>query len=476
MRTGRSNRHHPTRNGWSFQGHDLNGLPTANIPIQRSREYRSWLVALILVLSAFGYQALAPSFQYLGGEDNTLSILMRVLIITAAAAVIAARRFNARELAPFWPLLCFMLAFTIRLLENYFVRDLPVYMSADRMFLLWIGGSIIPSVALMLSASLLDQRKVATSMGLLGLIFLIFTLLQSDEIFFSGGTRASLEKLNPISMCWISLVFAAFAGIKAYRDYRISARIVYLILFAGLLGLALMTGSRGPFVAIAASVLIIVAVAPGRQRRTIAAALVAVVLLVVVGSLASGKNLVEPVASRIPDMFENSGNTARSSAAAREAGWSTSVEQFSAHPLLGDKVYEEALYFYPHQMLLEALISVGFLGTCFLLAHIYAVWRATKIVLRQPAVGTGDAFVVMSCWFALITAQFSGSLVSASGFWPLSVVLIARAMQLRQHRSVLRNPSVLRPAAGGPWPGNAGSRRPDIAMKEVPIRRPRPRH
>src|SRR5690606_37470150 len=127
--------------------------------------------AFVLVFSAFGYQALAPAFEFFAGGASFPAAVMRGLVLLAAVFLIIGAPRRDGVMRPFVPMLLFFVVLTARLVENYFLRDLQLYIGADRMFLLWFGQTLVPALSLIPYAHKLDGKKVFVLLLVLAIFF-----------------------------------------------------------------------------------------------------------------------------------------------------------------------------------------------------------------------------------------------------------------------------------------------------------------
>jgi O-antigen ligase len=103
-----------------------------------------------------------------------------------------------------------------------------------------------------------------------------------------------------------------------------------------------------------------------------------------------------------------------SSSASRLDIWKYSLDQFIDYPLFGDKLNTNIVNFYPHNIFLEALQSIGFFGFIpFLVLLIYALRYSMYIFKKKPQYAWLTIFFLQ----ALMQNMFSGALYTAAWFW-----------------------------------------------------------
>ena len=120
-----------------------------------------------------------------------------------------------------------------------------------------------------------------------------------------------------------------------------------------------------------------------------------------------------------------------SSSSSRVIIWGHSWNQFLDYPFFGDKLQTNNVDIYPHNILLEILQSVGFIGFIpFVILLGYTFKICFKIFSKFPNYG----------WIPLIFIQaltqnlFSGAIYTASWFWITMALLIALNQKLKYEK------------------------------------------
>ncbi len=112
---------------------------------------------------------------------------------------------------------------------------------------------------------------------------------------------------------------------------------------------------------------------------------------------------------RFGEIFDDIDNNAAE--ASRIFLWATSISQFAEAPLFGSSLQNTAFAYYPHNFLLEALISTGILGGIPLALVVAAcLWKCRLVTIEQPE----NYWIVVLFVQALLHTSLSGALYSAS--------------------------------------------------------------
>ena len=212
-----------------------------------------------------------------------------------------------------------------------------------------------------------------------------------------------------------------------------------LILIAILVGLSVLiiSGSRSPFLAAVLSLLLYFYLS-FRQRPRFSRVVMLILILLFGYLLAEflSRYFSLKFFSRLEAVFSigsGSGSGGESlSITSRMTSFRGGIEQFYSAPILGDSIIEKNTNFYPHNIMIESLMSTGLIGTFFLcVTMIYAFSCAVTICRNNtPHLWTVLLFVQL-----LIFHQFSGALWSAAALFGVmsAIVSIGNSvkMQLR---------------------------------------------
>ena len=107
----------------------------------------------------------------------------------------------------------------------------------------------------------------------------------------------------------------------------------------------------------------------------------------------------------------------------RTALWSSALSQFARNPILGDKMFEEkVLKQYPHNIIVETLMSTGVVGTAFFLVFLVQVIR--RFFKRFVT----EHLLVIKFLFLneFLFAMSSGAIYISASFWIMSMLILVQ--------------------------------------------------
>jgi O-antigen ligase len=94
--------------------------------------------------------------------------------------------------------------------------------------------------------------------------------------------------------------------------------------------------------------------------------------------------------------------------------WKAALLQFADNPILGDALEVSAFRFYPHNIVLEVLMSTGIVGFIPFVALLIYAFKSTIFIFRNDPANSWMGIVFIQ---SFIQNMFSGSLYGASWFW-----------------------------------------------------------
>lgn len=176
----------------------------------------------------------------------------------------------------------------------------------------------------------------------IALTFIAYTLGLSDPY------RLSFEKINPISLSLYAAICILFCN-WSFRSKIISICVIILLLF-----IMVLSGSRGPLLALFLVTCSSIFFRIKFIKKIYAVFTTAVLFFTIIVFY---DNLVDyiPIISR----FNLATTEGSLSVNIREEQYKSAIEIFSNNPYLGGSLVEKFAFFYPHNIILEILITGG---------------------------------------------------------------------------------------------------------------------
>jgi O-antigen ligase len=240
---------------------------------------------------------------------------------------------------------------------------------------------------------------------------------------YNAGSRLSTDVLNPITIgeagALLFILATSITTDQAHLLKRLAWRgFQYLIAALGLV-VCVLSASKGPIVGVAA-IIVLLTVFRSPQATNMERARGLFVLTMVAGLVAAGAAFLSGHGLlALYERFSEIG--ADQSTAMRLVAWRGALGQFDASPLLGDAFVENYTRFYPHNDILEAMMTTGIVGLVLLmvllLAGLDGVYNLTRD-LRTRWI----AFVFVQ---QLISGLVSGSLYFSQRFWLILFCVVA---------------------------------------------------
>ena len=276
----------------------------------------------------------------------------------------------------------------------------------ERHFQFFMAVVLVPSIAMAGGRTWFNERaclRLMAAIGGIGGLFIVYVLMimPARNVGSSLGSRAGLELLNPISIGYHGLFIVA-ASLMLLARYRTVATMILCIPIALLGGyLLVIAGSRGPFVALFAA-MVVTGLAGRRTRMTY------VVAGLVVASLLMYYGAPELIASRFQDAGQDRSSYERIDV------MRLSIDEAIANPLLGYAYIEPVTGIYPHNLLVELALALGIGGFALMLwMQVSLVWNSLGITRR------GEWLLPFLAAAMLANAWISGSLWGSGLFFML---------------------------------------------------------
>lgn len=388
----------------------------------------------ILLWSIAGYPLLASTASLFQIDSSGISILIRGLVAMISLFLILAnlpRRLNVAFLffTMFW------LAYFSRLTYNLGLKN-EVLSRSSLDFWIWsVGACALPALAMLLSTKsslkMLFFKPITLACGIASLITYLSITTLTDDTLIITSERWQSSNLNPISIghLGVSTILCGLIGLLSVNSDRIK-RVLYFLLIA--LGLLLSTkaNSRGPIVALVLVLLIYIfaqRVSINLLHRIGGLILLTLLIVYIIPSdFISVTNIIYrfSVVSTDSDM----------SSYMRILSFNGALDQFINSPIFGDGLEEKVTHFYPHNLILEALMTTGIIGGFpFVALLLIGVFSAVRL-MRQK---TGESLVGALAIQQVIAGQFSGAIYNSIGFWCLICLVISIDHIILRQRNLL---------------------------------------
>ncbi|TIO29571.1 O-antigen ligase family protein [Mesorhizobium sp.] len=372
--------------------------------------------AMAFALAICGTYSFAGIVNRFIPEGSTGSILVRVAIALVTLVSFALVPSRLRSSTPaLLPMKIFFIFYLGRLVENVYISSLSIPPGPEMVF----GFFLVSSVAATLLISSMDRvirnTDLTFAMNILCGFFLIGLYLNRD-ILFASGSRMSLEKINPISMGHTAFAFLIYFALVAGKTKKLT--IVAVIFSPILLLIVVWARSRGAYIAGAGALLIYVLLLKGSKRvfAICGAFLVAAVILI-----STGAELVDVIIARLQQIDPDVDRSTMGRALFYAGAW----RQFLDDPLFGRYAIEMQMNFYPHNIYLESLMSVGAIGSLPFAAHIILALRSAVGIIRAGKFPLAAVLTAVLFIREAIASLASGSLWGNSGFWVTSALTIS---------------------------------------------------
>lgn len=397
--------HGPKTGTWGFAVHSHRG---------RADAFLSFMFSFLLGAAVLGFPLVAIVSTIVDQENDSISLAYRVAIDLVSVGVIvyalAATPFRTLGGVP-RPVKIIAVLYVVRLVTDYGI-GLPGVETAAIYFL---GITILPMMALTLIAPYRNPTKDLLLLLGIGAAFCIsFVLLSvSHNVSLMDATssfygRESLARLNPISVGHAGVSTLIVAVSFVYSDASKWKKITVLLVAAAAIACVILSGSRGPLVSVVIAFLLLILL----QRKWIMLIAVMLVAQFIFFNLTTVEGgFLERLLAVGSD----------STSVERVTLQQDAFYQFLGSPLFGSAYLELNSLTYPHNIIVDAAMSMGIVGLILMLWIIISAWAVAMKRLWRTEILLPLLFVQYA-----LAVQFSGSLYSSPEFWILAGCILAQ--------------------------------------------------
>jgi O-Antigen ligase len=361
--------------------------------------------AVLFSLALFGYPLVATLVAFLQIDSRQLSLPFRIFVALLSLYIIAVK---GRLRLTKWHLMMSLIwcALALRLSFDALFAGID---SAVFQLQFFIITSVLPVLALW-KLNVYDQSRFASAGLILASLGCVMNLLGNYFGVFGGGdltdtlNRLSTDVLDPITIGHLAVsgIFCCLV-LARHKSFRVQSLIVVLI--AVLIVVLVLSGSKGPLLSL------VVALATWCWKRGFSRRFILVVVPVIAAFLLYGGN---PLAERVLESED------AASSLERLVLIEDSIEQILNSPWIGSASVELKSGYYPHNILVEGPMSLGFPLTFMLL-----VLLARGLVASLRLLSTDYDLVALLFIQTQVAALTSGALFASFMMWACLVILLA---------------------------------------------------
>lgn len=402
--------------------------------------FRKYLPVVILVLT-LAFYPLVGIFSVSIGVVNTtpIAIAYRAVYLLLSLILILTYlpSFSYQKINLAIPsLLLFWAIYVVRMYHDLIVEGhTEGYMSKGFFFYLTygVGGCLIPSVAIGLAAKSIDYKQLLNALLLFFFICnvaLMLFLVQENGLsaqIFQYRLRVGDSVVSPIVLAQYGGALLILAGTSWLSGKKGS---IFLILFMLLGAILIFLGSsRGPLLSAFGCVLFVLIDHFWIKAKKLsywlhASAAAGVLMWFIVRVVAPNLTSIS-LLNRVSTTVDSGQGLEE-----RAVQWTAAWNQFVNSPIWGDLLVENAYNFYPHNMILEVLISTGLLGVISLFPAIgVLLWR---IISRREFIPEMRIYFYLFLFF-FGCAMFSSAIITITHVWVLWALVSSMPKKYERH-------------------------------------------
>lgn len=375
--------------------------------------------AFLLIFPTVGYYTLATYSNFLSESDsNSGGTLIRAgsLFVLLIAWVRVPREQRNRFQGMLLPATLFILLYSYRLLENMWFEGMDIAPGNTLILLIFFLSGVVPAFILASMQRALRDEDMIALLSVFSVLFIVGIWFNRDLLMQSASERRMmLDKVNPIALAYVASSFIIFYLLGVNRSKR--AVIEAIVFVPVLLMVVALARSRGMMISTGLAIVVYVLVIKGTRRLWTLGGLLAAAVVVVAYA---DSQYIEQVTDALNRLDPNTDMSTAGHLLAFQGAWN----QFLTDPLFGRYAIELVTGYYPHNIYLESLMSVGIVGTIPFIVHLALASFASFRIIRERNGSFTQNFIALLFIRDAIGAAGSGGVWSVSGFWVTSFVVI----------------------------------------------------
>jgi hypothetical protein len=408
-----------------------------------------WLVLFL----ALGYpiQAAIPVLLHI--PSTPINVAFRVAYSFVSLLLILASLGKQKNISrgAGW-LLFFWVLYSIRLIADISYRGIMLS-TKDALFMysMAFGNCLLPMVAIIFTANNIHINNLYKKLfGIVVVSNLVLTLLIFVQ---NGGLTASLldsradiigqnsdeHVINTIVIGFYgSVLFILSCYFLMFFRYKNILERLVMIFFCGvgLLNLVL-AASRGPFLTAVVTLVFLFYFKYKTSNTKISFLFKTITVIVLAGYLLTATGFMDKLFERstLFNRLSNFGSNLQSGVKEeRDYEYASAFDQFYNNPIVGDQYVTTYDSFYPHNVYLEVLMSLGVVGgVVFLMLHFEIIKKVILIFKKHYFLYFSLLLVVIICFLSAIT---SGGIALNPGIWAITALFLSVSYK-RPQRAVV---------------------------------------
>lgn len=377
--------------------------------VMRPGATATFVVTWVTILAASGYP-LAGFASIIFHLDHTLTSnafrIGHLLLAIVGVIVIVVQRKSIK----FDPLLLlFLILYMIRLQADLLRVDLPTTKSD---YLFFVTTVLLPFLGVAAVTGAWNERKAAIAFFGINVVVCLLALFAEYSGIAVGRSiteesgRLGFDNINPITIGHAG-ASALLGAIVLWRYTNLPQKIMVLAGCAPAVATLILANSRSPYVSLITAIMFLLLVR--RHWWMLGAMAAGGIMFWISADLAD-----RLYGSRLITVQDNS-------SLERFATTRNSINEFMDHPFLGAGHIEPLTQYYPHNLFLDAAMSLGVFGL-----GLYT-WLSVSAAFKSfAAMRSGELLLPLMFWQFFCLAQLSGSFFGSGALFLTMLLLRSR--------------------------------------------------
>jgi len=387
-----------------------------------------FLLEMLFINVIIGFPFISSIPDFIGEQSRLVTVPYRAIILLLSLLTLSVFYIYRKRIISYQFIFIYFLIWSMMFVRLYWdleIKQISTIIEPSYYFTFGFGAIFIPSLVFLFRIEE-DSLIRIYKWSLYGMFFSAVANLFAGLVHIQNITSASVDisrissnVFSPITYGYlgVTLIILAISNFpKPGKLFDISFRILSMLLGIVIVSVS---GSRGPLVALIVCLLLFILTQVNTRRRFVFffLAIILVITMYIIMINIQEVSSFRPL-SRIDSLTNLSADISFENRIKR---YKLAINQFLLSPILGNSLVIAETKDYPHNIIIEAFMSLGVVGAFLLIAIILKSIKSAFFVLKTKT----------SIWVSLIYIQFligamvSGSLFTNTDFWFWSIIIIS---------------------------------------------------
>lgn len=398
----------------------------------------------VIILSCFSYPITSVLFLTFSIPTSFANIVLKGIFLSfylfCLFTSLTRTKFDLKTNINVWLIILFFSFYSLRLIIDIEIFEIKMaYYSSSYIYIYFFALTLLPVILIVINRKNIDvlklNRLIFYMLVLANIAYLYYTIVINQgnlEQQFAGRisvrsqSNADLAVINPITVgifgvCLFVAVLTRLITIRATTTKHIIQ--IALLILSGIN--IILSASRGPFLTLVILIIFISFFYVKKLARkksgilviSFISLLIFILFTYVLAPYFSNKEVF--LFQRLGDITYILGNGAKE---ARNYSYEGAWNDFINNPLFGNHFVGSYDNFYPHNIILEVMMSTGLIGLILFLGFSFRIVKNLRLVINNTLNSQFLQLFMVGLSFVILSLS-SGSIITSPECWIFIILL-----------------------------------------------------